>query len=140
PERRLTHNRLRIELRERPAHGPGEANPAVVPAHRLGERETPHDRVEAFRQHFTQLAAGPLDAEEAVALDELLDRDALLLRKPGGCLVPESHGRALYPFVGSPRRHVLEEDGEPPRPDEDVCRRRAHLALGEYRQLCPGLA
>ena len=50
--RRSPRPSSRVELREQPADRPREAEPAVVPAHRLAEREAAHDRVEPLGQHL----------------------------------------------------------------------------------------
>src|SRR5207245_8805498 len=47
-ERGLADDGLGVELREQPAHRPGEAEPAVVPAHRPPELESADDRADAL--------------------------------------------------------------------------------------------
>ena len=93
-------------------------------------------RVEPLGQHLAQRLAGTLDPEEAVALLELVDRDAVLPREPGGRLLARaSLGRALDPLVGRLLGKVVDDDREPPRADETAIRPHAELALDELGQL-----
>ena len=99
-----------------------------------------HERVHLLGQHLLERLPGHLDAEEAVPFLELLDRDPVPLRKAGRSLLGHVHGRALDPAIRSPGRHVVDEDREPSRRDQDLRRRDAQSLLCGRRQLRQSLA
>ena len=65
-ERVGSRERLLVELGQHPADGARIPEPAVVPAHRLGEGEALDDGIDPLREHLAQGPAGQLDPEEAV--------------------------------------------------------------------------
>ena len=140
PVRALADDPRRVEHREPPAHGPREPQPAVVPAHRLREREAPDELVDLVGQHFGERLPGHRDAEEAVALLELLDSDAVALRKARRGLLPHRDRRSLHPLVRRLLRHVLREHGEPARRHEHLARLNSESTTRQLRQLTLGLS
>ena len=91
----LADDRVRVDHRERPANGARETEAAVVPAHRLREREAAQDGVHLLGKHLCDRFARHFDAERAVTLLELVDRDAVPLGEARGGLLPHRHRRAL---------------------------------------------
>ncbi len=119
---------LIVDLRAEPADGAREAEPRIVPAHRLGEGEAAQDLVQSLRQRLEQRPAGNEDAEKAVAHLEVGDAHALLARKALRGLVAQVLRGALDPLVCLALGQVLHEQDEPARPDEDA-------AFPELREL-----
>ena len=93
----LDLHRCLVELRAEPAHRPGEAQPILLPDHRLAERQAVDDGGELLGQGLRDRTPGHDHAEKAVARLELVLGDALLAGKPGSGLLPQVLGRAPEP-------------------------------------------
>ena len=106
------------------------------PLHRLAEGDAVDDRVSRTSSGWP----GTLDAEEAVALLELVGRPAVAAREALASLVGRGHGRPLDPDGRSRIGQVLDDQHEPARPDEDLRRLGAQVLPRELRQLRLGLA
>ena len=120
-----------VEPGAEPAHRTREPKPVGLPLHRLRERK----RIEHRRKPLGQRLAGHLDAEEAVALLELVDRHAVTLREAGGGLVPERERRALDPLRRRLTRDVVDDHREPAWPDVECGGLSAEVLEAERRQL-----
>ena len=136
----LELDRLGVELGEQPAQGPREAQAAGVPGHRLAEGEAAHDLGQQRRQHLAHRLARHLDAEAAVALDQVGRQLAVLAREARDRLLVHRRRRALDPGVGGALGQALDDDRQPPRPDEHAGRFDAHVLRAEHRQLGQSLA
>ncbi len=99
-----------------------------------------HERIHLLGQHLLERLPGHLDAEEAVSLLELLDRDPVSLREAGRGLLGHVHGRSLDPLIGSLGGHVVDEHREPSRRDQDPRRSDAQGLLCDAGQLRQSLA
>ena len=119
---------LLVELGAEPAHRPGEAEPGVVPAHRLREGETADDLVEPLGQRIEERTARHEHPQEAVADLQLVHAHTLFLREALRRLFPQMLGRPLDPLVGLALGQVGHEQREPARADEDP-------SVAELRQL-----
>ncbi len=136
PNECAPEQRLLVELRQHPAHRPRIAQPAVVPAHRLGEGEAADDRVDPLRENVPQGAAGLLDPEEAVTHLELARVDAVPAREPGRGALAHLLRRALDPGRLGLLGEVADEHGQPARADEEL----GGLAVRSARRRGPGAA
>ena len=140
PERGLPQDRLGVEHRQHPAHRAREAHAACVPAHRLREGESADDPVDLLGQDLAQLATGHSDAEKAVAHLQLLHRDTVLLCEAGGSSLAQVLRRTLDPLVRRSLRQVVDQEADPPGPDEELRRRSADVCARQLGQLSLGLA
>src|SRR5712691_2365011 len=139
-EGRLADDRLSVERSEHPAHRTGEADAAVVPTHRPGEREPSDDRVEALRHHPGQRLSRTLEPEEPVAHREFLNGHPVLLREARSGPVGEVLRWPLEPLVRGTLGKILDQNRKPTRAREEPVRRHTELALAEHRQLLLRLA
>ena len=112
--------RLPVELGAQPADGPREAEPVLLPDHRLAEGQSLDDRRELLGQRLRDRPARDDDAEKAVAHHEVLHGDALLAGEPRRRCVPQVLRRALHPAVGLVFGNLGHEQREAPRTDVDA--------------------
>ena len=136
PYERSPTIRVELSIAQPPAHRPRKAQAAVVPAHRLREREAPR-RAASTCSGSTSASGFPATATPRKPSRSSSSSTATPWRfaKPGRGLVPHRDRRPLHPLVRRLLRHVLREHGEPARRHEHPARLDSASTPRQLRQL-----